>query len=132
MEVREAIETQTARLAARTPRRTRDVQRDARGAWMRMEAAIEAGEEPADRRTPTFHTAIVQAARNPLPRAAVGSSLAEPIGQTRRASLARPGRPPKQPRGPSGLILGAIESKDEDGAAGQHAGASAVVGDWAS
>jgi GntR family transcriptional regulator, transcriptional repressor for pyruvate dehydrogenase complex len=54
--------------------------------------------------------------------------LAEPISQTRRASLARPGRPPKSLAGHR-LILGAIEAGDPDAAAASMRDHLSVVGD---
>jgi GntR family transcriptional repressor for pyruvate dehydrogenase complex len=63
MEVREAIETQTARLAAR--RRDDDDLRAMREAVGAMEAAIDSGAEAA-LSDAEFHTAVVRAARNPL------------------------------------------------------------------
>jgi GntR family transcriptional regulator, transcriptional repressor for pyruvate dehydrogenase complex len=124
MEVREAIETQTARLAA--GRRNGHDIREMREALDAMEAAIEAGEDP----TPAdagFHMAIVRAARNPLLER-LWVDLAEPIGQTRRASLARPGRPPKS-LAAHRLILGAIEAGDPDAAATSMREHLSVVGD---
>ena len=124
MEVREAIETQTARLAA--GRRNGHDLRAMREALDAMEAAIEAGEDPnpADA---DFHTAIVRAARNPLLER-LWLDLSEPIGQTRRASLARPGRPPKSLAGHR-LILAAIEAGDPDTAAASMREHLSVVGD---
>src|SRR5579875_1641754 len=63
MEVRQAIEAQTARLAAR--RRTAEDLETLEGALDRMARAIEAGEDPADADS-DFHDGIVAAARNPL------------------------------------------------------------------
>jgi GntR family transcriptional regulator, transcriptional repressor for pyruvate dehydrogenase complex len=124
IEVREAIETQTSRLAARR-RKDADLQA-MRAALERMEAAIESGDEPADADA-AFHTAIVQAARNPL-LSRLWAELAEPIDQTRRASLARPGRPPRS-LAAHREILDAIERKDEDSAASSMREHLAVVGD---
>jgi GntR family transcriptional regulator, transcriptional repressor for pyruvate dehydrogenase complex len=124
IEVREAIETQTSRLAARR-REAADLQA-MRAALERMEAAIESGDEPADADA-EFHTAIVRAARNPL-LSRLWAELAEPIDQTRRASLARPGRPPRS-LAAHRAILDAIERKDEDGAAASMREHLAVVGD---
>jgi GntR family transcriptional regulator, transcriptional repressor for pyruvate dehydrogenase complex len=124
IEVREAIETQTSRLAARR-REDADLQA-MRAALERMEAAIESGDEPADADA-AFHTAIVQAARNPL-LSRLWAELAEPIDQTRRASLARPGRPPRS-LAAHRAILDAIERQDDDGAAASMREHLAVVGD---
>jgi GntR family transcriptional repressor for pyruvate dehydrogenase complex len=124
VEVREAIETQTARLAAR--RRGEADLKSMRHALERMEAAIESGAETADADA-AFHTAIVRAARNPL-LGRLWEDLAEPIDQTRRASLARPGRPPLS-LAAHRAILAAIESQDEDGAAASMRDHLSVVGD---
>jgi GntR family transcriptional regulator, transcriptional repressor for pyruvate dehydrogenase complex len=124
IEVREAIETQTARLAARR-REEADLQA-MRGALERMEGAIESGGEPADADA-QFHTAIVRAARNPL-LSRLWDELSEPIDQTRRASLARPGRPPRS-LAAHRAILAAIEDGDEDAAAARMRDHLSVVGD---
>jgi GntR family transcriptional regulator, transcriptional repressor for pyruvate dehydrogenase complex len=124
IEVREAIETQTARLAAR--RREEPDLRAMRDALQRMEAAIESGGEPADADA-EFHTAIVRAARNPLLEK-LWNDLAEPIDQTRRASLARPGRPPRSLAAHRD-ILEAIEAGDEDRSAASMREHISVVAD---
>jgi GntR family transcriptional repressor for pyruvate dehydrogenase complex len=124
VEVREAIETQTARLAAR--RRAEPDLQAMREALERMEAAIESGGEPGDFDA-EFHTAIVRAARNPL-LTRLWEQLAEPIDQTRRASLARPGRPPRS-LAAHRAILDAIERRDEEGAASAMREHLSVVGD---
>jgi GntR family transcriptional regulator, transcriptional repressor for pyruvate dehydrogenase complex len=112
MEVREALETQTARLAAR--RRSEEDLRELRAALDAMAAAIEAGEDGADA-DQRFHGAIARAARNDL---IVGlmDQLADPIDQTRRASLSRPDRPPRS-LAAHHQILDAIERQDEHAAA---------------
>lgn len=112
MEVREAIETQTARLAA--GRRTDEDLHTMHQALDSMEAAIESHGEPAGADA-EFHTAIVRAARNPLLER-LWSDMSGPIDQTRRASLARPGRPPRS-LAAHRRILEAIEARDEDAAA---------------
>jgi GntR family transcriptional regulator, transcriptional repressor for pyruvate dehydrogenase complex len=124
IEVREAIETQTSRLAAR--RREDADLRAMRAALERMEATIQSGDDPAEADS-AFHTAIVRAARNPLLER-LWQDLAEPINQTRRASLARPGRPPRS-LAAHYAILDAIEGKDEEGAAASMREHLAVVGD---
>jgi GntR family transcriptional regulator, transcriptional repressor for pyruvate dehydrogenase complex len=124
IEVREAIETQTARLAAR--RREEGDLEAMRAALERMEAAIECGGDPGDADA-EFHTAIVRAARNPL-LARLWEDLAEPIDQTRRASLARPGRPPRSLVAHR-RILAAILERDENGAAVRMRDHLSVVGD---
>lgn len=112
MEVREAIETQTARLAAR--RRTEDDLAVMDRALDSMAEAIEAGDVGAEADA-QFHGAISRAARNAL---LIGfmEELAEPIDHTRRASLARPGRPPLSLAGHR-LILEAIGRQEEEAAA---------------
>ncbi|MEA2361518.1 MAG: GntR family transcriptional regulator, transcriptional repressor for pyruvate dehydrogenase complex [Thermoleophilaceae bacterium] len=124
IEVREAIETQTARLAAR--RRSAGDLRAMHAALEEMEAAIESAGDPADADA-DFHTAIVRAARNQL-LARLWDDLADPIDQTRRASLARPGRPPGS-LAAHRLILAAIEAGDEDAAAQRMREHLSVVGD---
>jgi GntR family transcriptional regulator, transcriptional repressor for pyruvate dehydrogenase complex len=124
IEVREAIETQTARLAAR--RRTGDDLRAMREALEAMAAAVESAGDTATADA-HFHTAIVGAARNPL-LARLWADLSDPIDQTRRASLARPGRPPRS-LAAHRSILEAIEEGDEDAAAQRMREHLAVVGD---
>ena len=91
VEVREAIETQTARLAAR--RRSDEDLREMHEALARMEAAIDSNGDPASADA-EFHTAIVNAAGNPL-LVQLWAELSDSIDQTRRASLARPGVHPR-------------------------------------
>jgi GntR family transcriptional repressor for pyruvate dehydrogenase complex len=124
IEVREAIETQTARLAARR-RNDRDLEA-MRDALEAMEAAVRSGGEPADGDA-AFHTAIVRAARNPLLER-LWADLSEPIDQTRRASLARPGRPPRS-LAAHRTILEAIEAGAEDEAASRMREHLSVVAD---
>jgi GntR family transcriptional regulator, transcriptional repressor for pyruvate dehydrogenase complex len=124
MEVREAIETQTARLAAR--RRGDDALRTMWDAVAAMEDAIDSGGDPATSDA-QFHSAVVRAARNPLLER-LWADLAEPIDQTRRASLARPGRPPRSLAGHR-AILEAIEAGDEDAAAAAMRAHLSLVGD---
>lgn len=112
MEVRQAIEAQTARLAAR--RRTDDDLAALNHALQRMQAAIDAGEDPADADS-AFHDRIVAAARNPL-LAGLWEQVAAPVDRTRRASLARPGRPPAS-LAAHRRILAAIAGGDPDQAA---------------
>ena len=111
MEVREALETQTARLAAR--RRTAADLDAMRQALRDMAAAIKQGEDGADADL-RFHGAITRAAHNEL-LASLMDQLADVIDQTRRASLARPGRPPKSLKAHQ-RILRAITDQDEEGA----------------
>jgi GntR family transcriptional repressor for pyruvate dehydrogenase complex len=126
MEVREALETQTARLAAR--RRSEEDLRELRAALDAMAAAIEAGEDgaEADQR---FHGAIAQAAGNDL-LTSLMDQLADPIDQTRRASLSRPDRPPRS-LAAHHEILAAIEAQDEDAATVAMRAHLAVVADVA-
>ena len=124
IEVREAIETQTARLAAR--RRTEDDLEAMRDALTGMERAIGSGHDPAAGDA-AFHTAIVRAARNPLLEH-LWAELSDPIDQTRRASLARPGRPPSS-LAAHRSILAEIAAGDEDGAATAMREHLAVVGE---
>ena len=111
-EVREGIEVQAARLAAR--RRS-----DADVAAMRealdlMETAIAGGDDGIleDRR---FHHAIVAAAGNPLLRQ-LTDQLAGLIDRTSEASLTLAGRPPISLESHR-AILAAIERQDEAAAA---------------
>jgi DNA-binding FadR family transcriptional regulator len=69
----------------------------------------------------------VRTARNPL-LARLSADLSDPIDQTRRASLARPGRPPSS-LAAHRSILEAIEQGDEDAAARHMREHLAVVGD---
>jgi GntR family transcriptional repressor for pyruvate dehydrogenase complex len=126
MEVREALETQTARLAAR--RRSAGDLRELRSTLEAMGAAIAAGEDgaAADRR---FHGAVAHAAHNQL-LADLIAQLAEPIDETRRVSLAQPGRPARSLTA-HGEIVAAIERHDEDGAARAMREHLRVVGDIA-
>jgi GntR family transcriptional regulator, transcriptional repressor for pyruvate dehydrogenase complex len=112
MEVREALEAQTARLAAR--RRTDEDLHEMRQALTEMSALVDAGEEAAaaDRH---FHGAIAAASHNEF-LAGVMDQLADLFEQTRRASLSRPGRPPRSLMAHD-AILHAIEAQDEDAAA---------------
>jgi GntR family transcriptional regulator, transcriptional repressor for pyruvate dehydrogenase complex len=126
MEVREALETQTARLAAR--RRGEEDLRELRVALDAMAAAIEAGEDGADA-DQRFHVAIARAARNDL-LTSLMDQLADPIDQTRRASLSRPDRPPRS-LAAHHEILAAIEAQDEDAATAAMRSHLAVVADVA-
>jgi GntR family transcriptional regulator, transcriptional repressor for pyruvate dehydrogenase complex len=111
MEVREALETQTARLAAR--RRSGADVKELRAARTAMATAIEQGADAAaaDRR---FHAAVARASRNDL-LAGLLDQLTEKIDQTRRASLARPGRPARSLMDHDAIAT-AIERRDEDAA----------------
>jgi len=126
MEVREALETQTARLAAR--RRGEEDLRELRAALDAMAAAIDAGEDgaEADQR---FHGAIARAAGNDL-LTSLMDQLADPIDQTRRASLSRPDRPPRS-LAAHHKILTAIEAQDEDAATAAMRAHLVVVADVA-
>jgi GntR family transcriptional repressor for pyruvate dehydrogenase complex len=124
MEVREAIEAQTARLAAR--RRTDGDLAALSGAIDRMRAAIDAGDDPADA-DGEFHGGIVAAARNPL-LTILWEQVAGPVDTTRRASLARPDRPRRSLRAHR-AILAAIADGDADRAAAAMLDHLAVVAD---
>jgi GntR family transcriptional regulator, transcriptional repressor for pyruvate dehydrogenase complex len=110
-EVREGVETQAARLAAR--RRTkRDLVR-LRQALDSMSASVAAGGDGvvADRH---FHHAIWDAAHNEMLSQVVGQ-LREAIDRTSEASLTVPGRPPTSLEAHE-AILAAIEAQDEEAA----------------
>jgi Transcriptional regulators len=112
MEVREALETQAARLAAR---RRSPADLDAMtSALATMDRAIESGEngEPGDAQ---FHQALTRASGNPLLTQLMGS-LSEHIRQSREASLSRPDRPTLS-LASHRRILDAVAAQDEDGAA---------------
>jgi GntR family transcriptional repressor for pyruvate dehydrogenase complex len=126
MEVRVALESQTARLAAR--RRTAAELEELRAVLEAMAAAIAHGEDGADA-DEDFHGAIARASRNPL-LADLMRQLAEPIDETRRASLSRPGRPAES-LAAHREILAAIERQDEDAAAAAMLGHLRVVADVA-
>lgn len=112
MEVREALETHLARLAAR--RRSTDDLSELRAACTEMAEAIRQGRDPsyADAR---FHAAIAKAADNPLLEDLI-RQLAQPIARTRAASFARAGQAPRSLAGHR-RILAAIQARDEHGAA---------------
>jgi GntR family transcriptional regulator, transcriptional repressor for pyruvate dehydrogenase complex len=111
-EVREAIEVQAARLAARR-RSPLDVRR-MHEALDLMETAIAGGDDgiQEDRR---FHHAIVDAAGNPLLRR-MTEQLADVIDRTSQASLTLAGRPQVSLEAHR-AILAAIEAQDEAAAA---------------
>lgn len=111
MEVREALETHLARLAARR-RSSQDVDR-LRAAYDAMATAIERGEDPCDADA-QFHAAIAHAADNPMLERLM-DQLATQIALTRRASLSRPGRPARSLEGHR-RILEAIVARNEEGA----------------
>jgi GntR family transcriptional repressor for pyruvate dehydrogenase complex len=111
-EVREAIEVQAARLAAR--RRSEADVAGMRAALDLMETAIAGGDDGIieDRR---FHHAIVEAAGNPLLRQ-LTDQLAGLIDRTSEASLTLAGRP-RVSLESHRAILAAIERQDEAAAA---------------
>jgi GntR family transcriptional regulator, transcriptional repressor for pyruvate dehydrogenase complex len=111
-EVREAIEVQAARLAARR-RDGADLQA-MREALDVMETAVVGGDDGIleDRR---FHHAIVAAARNPL-LSQMTEQLADMIDRTSQASLTHAGRP-QVSLDSHRAILAAIERQDEAAAA---------------
>jgi GntR family transcriptional repressor for pyruvate dehydrogenase complex len=126
MEVREALETQNCRLAARR-HSSADIKAMEK-ALQEMRRAIDKGRDPAtgDAR---FHWAIAQAAHNDLLRDLM-DQLGEAIDATRRASLSRPGRPPQSLEAHQ-RILEAIISRDPDLAAQRMREHLAVVADVA-
>lgn len=111
-EVREAIEVQAARLAAR--RRSAADLKAMHAALELMETAVAGGDDgiQEDRR---FHHAIVDAAGNPLLRQ-MTEQLADVIDRTSEASLTLAGRPPVS-LDAHRAILAAIEAQDETAAA---------------
>ncbi|HMJ02070.1 MAG TPA: FadR/GntR family transcriptional regulator [Conexibacter sp.] len=111
-EVREAIEVQAARLAAR--RRSAADLRTMRELLALMETAVAGGDDgiQEDRR---FHQAIAEAAGNPLLRQ-MTEQLADVFDRTSEASLTLPGRPPTS-LASHRAILAAIEAQDETAAA---------------
>jgi len=124
-EVREGIEVQAARLAAR--RRSAADLRAMHETLDLMETAIAGGDDGVaeDRR---FHRAIVAAARNPLLHQ-MTEQLADLIDRTSEASLTHTGRPPVSLEHHR-AILAAIEAQDEEAAAAQmrqHVVASAQL-----
>ena len=111
-EVREAIEVQSSRLAARR-REQADLQA-MRAALEDMAAELEAGADgiDEDRR---FHRAVAHAARNPL-LLQLTQQLSEVIDRTSAASLTLAGRPIVSLQAHR-RILAAIEQSDESAAA---------------
>lgn len=89
-EVREAVETQAARLAAQ--RRTEDDLEHMRAALEAMEESVSTGGEGivGDRR---FHEAILAASHNPM-LARLFEQLADAIDRTSQSSLSLKGQPP--------------------------------------
>jgi GntR family transcriptional regulator, transcriptional repressor for pyruvate dehydrogenase complex len=113
IEVRQAIEAQTARLAAL--RRTEEDLGVLDAALAAMAAAIEAGEDSVAQADRAFHDGIVAAARNPL-LSSLWQEVDAVVDRTRRASLARPGRPRASLRAHR-RILDRIADGDPDRAA---------------
>jgi GntR family transcriptional regulator, transcriptional repressor for pyruvate dehydrogenase complex len=116
-EVRQAIENQAARLAAR--RRTPADLRRMRDALAAMGDAVEDGEDgvAGDRR---FHDAVLAAAHNPV-LAKVIEQLADAFRRTSMASLSQPGQPARS-LADHHRILAAIERGDEDAAMAEMRG----------
>jgi GntR family transcriptional repressor for pyruvate dehydrogenase complex len=113
-EVREAIEVQAARLAAR--RRTDDDLIVMRNALEEMEGSISGGGDGVEGDA-NFHRAVVAAAHNALLQQLV-VQLADAIDRTSEASLTYPGRPSislERHR----TILEAIAGGDEEAASAQ-------------
>lgn len=111
-EVREGIEVQAARLAAR--RRSGDDLRHMADALAAMEASIGEGGDGiiGDRH---FHRALADASHNPM-LAQLHEQMRDVIDRTSEASLTRPGRPPVSLHEHE-AIYEAIEQGDEDAAA---------------
>lgn len=107
-EVREGIEVQAARLAAK--RRTAEDLQELREALEEMGDSIAAGGDgiAGDRR---FHRAIAGAAHNPLLEE-LTNQLADAIDRTSESSLTHPGRPMRSLEAHR-AILAAIEDRDE-------------------
>ncbi len=111
-EVREAIEVQAARLAAR--RRSAADLKAMHAALELKETAVAGGDDRIQEDRP-FHRAIVDAAGNPLLRQ-MTEQLADVIDRTSEASLTLAGRPPVSLEAHR-AILTAIEVQDEAAAA---------------
>jgi GntR family transcriptional repressor for pyruvate dehydrogenase complex len=116
-EVRQAIENQAARLAAR--RRTKADLRRMRDALAAMKDAVDAGEDgvAGDR---SFHEAVFEAAHNPV-LAKVIEQLADGFERTSMASLSQSGQPARS-LADHHRILAAIEAGDENAAATEMRG----------
>jgi len=111
MEVREALEVQIARLAA--ARRTEADLDALRDAVSTMEQAGEDGDDPSAS-DEQFHAALAEAAGNAM-LVDLMRQIAEPIGLTRRASLARRGQVNRSSAGHR-RIIDAVAAGDEDAA----------------
>jgi GntR family transcriptional repressor for pyruvate dehydrogenase complex len=127
-EVREGLEVQAARLAAR--RRTGEDLKAMREALFAMSGSIDSGGDGIDGDR-AFHRAVVEAAQNDLLSQLV-DELSDVVDRTSQASLTLPGRAPRSLEAHRG-ILSAIDAGDEKGAAESmrdHIAASAesVVG----
>jgi GntR family transcriptional regulator, transcriptional repressor for pyruvate dehydrogenase complex len=111
-EVREGIEVQAARLAAR--RRMRKDLQAMKRALAAMATSIDEGGDgiEGDRR---FHRAIVDAAHNELLKHLIGQ-ISDVVDRASEASLTLPGRPPRSLEAHR-EILAAIEARDETAAA---------------
>lgn len=111
-EVREAVETQAARLAAQ--RRSEEDLEAMEAALEAMEESVSAGGEGilGDRR---FHESILRAAHNPLLQRLFGQ-LADAIDKTSQGSLSLKGQPPISLEAHR-RILDAVRSGDPDDAA---------------
>jgi GntR family transcriptional repressor for pyruvate dehydrogenase complex len=110
-EVREGIEVQAARLAAR--RRTAADLAELHDALATMRASLDEGGDgvEGDRR---FHRAVATAAHNELLSQLI-DQLSPMIDRTSNASLTIAGRPPTS-LAAHAAVLDAIEAQDEDGA----------------
>jgi len=112
LEARDAIEVKITSLAAQ--RRTDQDLAAIDAALDKMAAQVAAGEHGCDGDM-TFHAAVTAAAHNPI-LTAMMDLLAGPIEETRRESLAQPGRP-RQSLASHRSIAKAIRSGDPAGAA---------------
>jgi len=115
LEAREAIEVKITSLAAK--RRTDQDLAAIDAALDNMAAQVAAGEHGYDGDL-TFHAAVTAAAHNPI-LTAMMDLLAGPIEETRRESLAQPGRP-RQSLTSHRSIAKAIRSGDHASAAHRH------------
>lgn len=107
IEAREALEVKIAALAAQ--RRTDEDMAAIDAALAGMEREIARGEHGYDGDS-AFHAAVTDAAHNPVLSRLMGL-LAEPIEETRRESLAQPGRP-KRSLASHSRIAEAIRARD--------------------
>ncbi len=108
-EIREALEPQAARLAAR--RRTTDDLAALHGALAQMEHEIDRGDSGVDG-DDRFHRALVAATHNDV-LATLIEQLAPAMAQTSQASLARPEQP-RRSLSEHRAVLEAVARRDEE------------------